>query len=142
MAAVSGGETGGSGVSLGRLLRFGAFAVAAAVLVNLVIRTVAVSVGGIGEGFAPLGMGPTVLFTAAGVTGAEVVFGLISLLSRRPVWLFRRVVLVALLISLVPDLFPSPSVREKSSVRGRRWCHLRTSAGTASRLRVQLGVRV
>lgn len=93
------------GVSLGRLAFVGAVAVAVAVVVNVLIRTVAVSVLGIGEGFLPLGVGPTVVFTVAGMVGAVVVFGLILRFARhRPVWLFRRVALVVLVISLVPDV--------------------------------------
>ena len=94
----------GSGVSLGRLARVGVVAVAVAVVTNILIRTVAVSVFGIGEGFLPLGVGPTIVFTAVGMTGAVVAFGLILRFARRPVWLFRRVALVVLLISLVPDV--------------------------------------
>ncbi len=65
MAAVSGGVEGG-GVSPGRLARVGALAVVLAVVVNVVIRTVAVSLLGVGEGFLPLGVGPTVFFRSWG----------------------------------------------------------------------------
>jgi hypothetical protein len=82
----------------------GAITVALAVVVNVLIRTVAVSVLGIGEGFEPLGVGPTVFFTVVGVAGAVVVFGLILRFARRPVRLFRRVALAVLLVSLVPDV--------------------------------------
>ncbi len=102
MAAVSGGM-GKSGVSLGRLARVGGLAVVLAVVVNIVIRTVAVSLLGIGEGFLPLGVGPTVVFTVAGMVGAVAVFGLILRFAGRPVRLFRRVALAVLLVSLVPD---------------------------------------
>ncbi|MDQ3315765.1 MAG: DUF6069 family protein [Actinomycetota bacterium] len=89
---------------MGRLARVGVVAVAVAVVTNVLIRTVAVSVFGIGEGFLPLGVGPTVLFTVWGMLGAVVAFGLILRFARRPVRLFRRVALVVLLISLVPDV--------------------------------------
>jgi len=82
----------------------GAITVALAVVVNVLIRTVAVSVLGIGEGFEPLGVGPTVFFTVVGVAGAVVVFGLILRFARRPIRLFRRVALAVLLVSLVPDV--------------------------------------
>ena len=95
---------GKSGVSLGRLARVGALAVGLAVVVNVVIRTVAVSLLGIGEGFLPLGVGPTVFFTAAGMVGAVAVFGMMLRFARRPVRLFRRVALVVLVVSLVPDV--------------------------------------
>ena len=104
MTAVSGGEVAGGGVSLGRLARVGGLAVALAIVVNVVIRTVAVSVLGLGEGFLPLGVGPTVFFTVVGMAGAVVVFGLVVRFAKRPVRVFRRVALVVLLVSLVPDL--------------------------------------
>ncbi len=103
MAVLSGGM-GKSGVSLGRLARVGALAVGLAVVVNVVIRTVAVSLLGIGEGFLPLGVGPTVFFTVAGMVGAVVVFGVMLRFARRPVRLFRRVAHVVLVVSLVPDV--------------------------------------
>jgi uncharacterized protein DUF6069 len=104
MRAVSGGGVAGGGVSLGRLAFVGGLAVALAIVVNIVIRTVAVSVLGIGEGFLPLGVGPTVFFTVVGMAGAVVVFGLVVRFAKRPVRVFRRVTLVVLLVSLVPDL--------------------------------------
>jgi uncharacterized protein DUF6069 len=104
MTAVSDGGIAGGGVSLGRLARVGGLAVALAIVVNVVIRTVAVSVLGIGEGFLPLGVGPTVFFTVVGMAGAVVVFGLVTRLAKRPVRVFRRVALVVLLVSLAPDL--------------------------------------
>jgi hypothetical protein len=58
----------------------------------------------IGEGFLPLGVGPTVVFTVAGMVGAVVVFGPILRFAGRPVRLFRRVALAVLLVSLVPDV--------------------------------------
>ena len=104
MTAVSGGGVAGDGVSLGRLARVGGLAVALAIVVNVGIRTVAVSVLGLGEGFLPLGVGPTVFFTVVGMAGAVVVFGLVVRFAKRPVRVFRRVALVVLLVSLAPDL--------------------------------------
>ena len=77
---------------------------AVAVLVNVVIRTVAVSALGIGEGFLPLGVGPTVFFTVVGMTGAVVVFGVMQRFAKRPVRVFRRVASAVLQVSLVPDV--------------------------------------
>lgn len=62
--------------------------------------------------FPPLALGTTVLFTVVGVLGAVVVFALVARFSRRPIRLFRRVALVALLVTLVPDvlLLVAPSI--------------------------------
>ncbi|MGH3146061.1 MAG: DUF6069 family protein [Rubrobacter sp.] len=103
MEAVSRGEGRGEGVSARRLLWVGPLAVLAAVVVNLVIRTVAVAAFGL-SGFLPLAVGPTVAFTVIGVVGAVVVFALIARFARDPVRLFRRVAFVVLLLSLIPDL--------------------------------------
>ena len=100
MAAMSGGGVERGGVSFGRLVGAGVATVAVAVLVNVVIRTVAV----FGEGFLPLGVGPTVFFTMVGMAGAVVVFGLMLRFAKRPVRMFRRVALAVLLVSLVPDV--------------------------------------
>lgn len=104
VGAASGGGVAENGVTPGRLAWVGLLTVAVAVVVNVLIRTVAVSVFGIGEGFQPLGVGPTVFFTVVGVTGAVVVFGLLWRFARRPVSVFRRVALAVLLVSLVPDV--------------------------------------
>jgi hypothetical protein len=112
MTAVSGGGVEGGSVSPGRLARVGVATVAVTVLVNVVIRTVAVSVFGIGEGFLPLGVGPTAFFTVVGMAGAVLVFGLMLRFAKRPVRMFRRVALAVLLVSLVPDvlMLVSPSM--------------------------------
>ena len=43
-------------------------------------------------------------FTAAGVTGAVLTFGVIGRVARRPIRLFRTVSAVALVFSFVPDI--------------------------------------
>ena len=49
-------------------------------------------------------MRPVIGFTVVGVLGAVIVFALVARFARRPVRLFRRIALVVLLLSLVPDL--------------------------------------
>lgn len=103
MEAVSRGAGEGKGISTGRLLLVGLLAVLTAVVVNVVIRTVAVAALGL-SGFLPLSIGPTVAFTVIGVLGAVVVFALVARYARDPIRLFRRVAFVVLLLSLIPDL--------------------------------------
>ena len=38
------------------------------------------------------------------IIAAVVVFALVARFARRPIWLFRRIALVALLLSFIPDL--------------------------------------
>ena len=101
MEAAAGGV--GGRVSAGGLLRVGLLAVLAAVVVNLIIRTLAVALFGL-SGFLPLTVGPTVVFTVAGVLGAVAVFALMARFARDPGRLFVRVAFVVLLLSFVPDV--------------------------------------
>ncbi len=111
MEAAASNAGGSERVSFRRLLWVGPLAVVAAVAVNVVIRTVAVALFGLTD-FPPLMLGPTILFTIFGVLGAVMVFALVARFSGRPIRLFRRVALVALLVTLVPDvlLLVAPSI--------------------------------
>lgn len=84
-------------------MRVGLLTILAAVVVNLIIRTFAVTLFGL-SGFLPLTVGPTVVFTVAGVVGAVAVFALMARFARDPVRLFVRVAFVVLLLSFVPYL--------------------------------------
>ncbi len=91
-------------IASGRLLKVGALAIVASVVANLIIRIIAVSVLGIGNGFPPLSWGPPIVFTIMGVLGAIIVFAIIARFSKRPLRLFRIIALVVLVLSLLPDL--------------------------------------
>ena len=103
MEAAASNARGSERVSFRRLLWVGPFAIVAAVVVNVVIRSVSVASFGLAD-FPPLALGPTILFTVFGVLGAVVVFALVARFARRPIRLFRRIALVALLVTLVPDV--------------------------------------
>jgi hypothetical protein len=47
---------------------------------------------------------PPVIFTIVGVLGAVIVYAVIGRFSRQPVRLFRRVALVTLVVSFIPDI--------------------------------------
>jgi hypothetical protein len=95
---------GGKQISFGRLLWVGPLAVLAAVIANVFVSITAVALLGISPEFDPLHVGPVIGFTVVGVLGAVIVFALVARFSRRPVRLFRRITLVVLLLSFVPDL--------------------------------------
>ena len=77
-----------------------------AVAANLLVRAAALAVFDIPAEFEPLATAvPTVFLTAVGVGAGLVVAITVDSLSERPVPLFRRIVIVALLLSLLPDLY-------------------------------------
>ncbi|HNP71747.1 MAG TPA: DUF6069 family protein [Kouleothrix sp.] len=91
-------------VALGKLAWAGPLAIAAAVVANLVVRVIAVALLNPAPEVIALGWGPPIIFTFAGVLGAVIVFALIGRFARRqPIALFRRVALVALIVSLIPN---------------------------------------
>jgi hypothetical protein len=91
-------------ISLKRLLWVGPLAIIAAIIVNQILRLLAVSLLNISSEFPPLQVGPPIFFTLIGVLGAAIVFAIIARFSRRPIRLFRTIALVVLLISFVPDI--------------------------------------
>ncbi len=104
MEATQSSRDQGERVDFGRLLWVGPLAIAAAVVANVLVRTVAVVLFDVSPGFPALALGPTVVFTVVGVLGAVLVFALVARFARRPVRLFRRIALVVLLVSFVPNV--------------------------------------
>ncbi len=78
----------------------------AAVAANLVLRAAALLVFDIPAAFEPLATAaPTMFLTTVGVALGLGVALAVNGSSERPVPLYQRIVLVALLLSLVPDLW-------------------------------------
>lgn len=81
-------------------------AVVWAVLANLLVWWGGVSTLDIPSDFPPLaGSGPTIFFTTVGAVGAVAVHATLRRLARRPDTLFRRVAVVVLVLSFLPDLW-------------------------------------
>ena len=77
-----------------------------AVAANLVVRAAGLAAFDVPAEFEPLAtVGPTVFLTVVGVGAGLGVAVAVQKLSARPVPLFQRIVVVALLVSLVPDLY-------------------------------------
>ena len=77
-----------------------------AVAANLVLRAAALAVFDVPPEFESLATaGPTVFLTVVGVAAGLGVALIVDKRSERPVPLFQRIVVVALLLSLLPDLW-------------------------------------
>ena len=77
-----------------------------AVAANLVLRAAGLAIFDVPPEFEPLAAaGPTVSLTVVGVVAGLGVAVAVDKLSARPVPLFRRIVVVALLVSLLPDFW-------------------------------------
>jgi hypothetical protein len=92
-------------IAWGRLWLVGLFAIIAAVVVNAVIATAAVSFLPIPASSMQIRV-PMVysVFTVIGSLGAVLVFALVARFSRRPIRLYRIIATVALVLSFIPDL--------------------------------------
>ena len=89
-------------IATGRLWWVGPLAVITSVVANSIVRVIAVALFDISPEFAPLAWGPLIFLTVAGVTGAVIVFAVVSRFSRRPIRLFRIIAAVTLLLSFTP----------------------------------------
>ena len=78
----------------------------AAVAANLVLRAAALLIFDIPPAFEPLATAaPTMFLTTVGVAAGLGVALAVNGSSQRPIPLYQRIVLVALLLSLLPDLW-------------------------------------
>jgi hypothetical protein len=91
-------------VSLARLLWVGPLTIVAAVVANVAFVAVANPLFGVGPDFPALTREAVAAFTAVGVLLAVVVFALVARFARRPISLYRRVAIIALALSFIPDV--------------------------------------
>lgn len=76
----------------------------AAIFINAGIALAAHALFTVAPTFVPLQVASVIPATAVAVTGALFVLALISQRSHHPVHLFRRLALLVLLVSIIPDL--------------------------------------
>jgi len=91
-------------VAFDRLLWVGPLTIGAATLVNVLLQQIAVVTLRPDLLFLPLTLIPPILFTVVGVFGAVIVFALLGRFARYPITTFKRVAVLVLVISFVPDL--------------------------------------
>jgi hypothetical protein len=82
----------------------GPLAVVSSIAAVLVVRVVGVAVIEVAPEFQPLSWGAPIVFTAILVTAAVFVFAAVARAAANPIRLFRRIALVALAVSMIPDL--------------------------------------
>ena len=89
-----------------RLWLAGLAALVGSLIVTLAVRSAALDTLDIPPEFPPLaGPGPAIFFTTVAVLGAAGVVGIIRRYTDRPRSLFRRIAVVVLLVSFLPDLW-------------------------------------
>jgi hypothetical protein len=86
------------------LLRAAALTGAAALVVNLIIWAIASAISDVPDRFTPLQPGSIVFMTVLGVAAAAGVYAFLRSRVSDPAATFRRIVPVALAVSLVPDV--------------------------------------
>ena len=95
-----------SGRSGRRVWLLGLRTIIIAVAGNLALRLAALALFDIPAEFAPLAVpGPTIFLTVVGVGAGLAVSHLVDRLSSQPISLFRKIVITALILSLVPDVW-------------------------------------
>ncbi|QCS41095.1 DUF6069 family protein [Natrinema versiforme] len=103
--------------SLRDLTLSGAAALISSVLVNCLL-VFGTNTGGIAPELEALNYGPVTLFTALGVVGATVTYGILTRTVSNPNRTFVLVAAVVLLVSLVPDFTVIPVEPGGSLVAG------------------------
>jgi hypothetical protein len=104
MASITSSAQPTARVAFNRLLWVGPLAIIAAIVANIIIQQIAVAVLQPDPAFIPLTFAAPIVFTFIGVLGAVIVYAVIGRFARQPVHLFRRVALVTLVVSFIPDI--------------------------------------
>jgi Family of unknown function (DUF6069) len=91
-------------VSFSKLLWVGPLAVVVSVVVNVIIRFIAVALLNPPEQFMPLSVQMPIVFTVFGGLMAVIAFAIVAKVARNPVRTYQIVAVVALIISFIPDI--------------------------------------
>ena len=88
----------------GGLLRAAAITTGAALVINLIILAIATAISDVPDRFTPLQPGSVVFMTILGTGLAGGFYALLRTRVDNPAATFRRIVPVALVVSLIPDV--------------------------------------
>jgi hypothetical protein len=91
-------------VLFGKLWWVGLLAIGAAVLANLAAAALFQAVLRPDPAFLPLSYGPVAFFTVIGGLGAVAVYAIVGRFSRQPLSLYRRIALIVMVVSCIPDV--------------------------------------
>jgi hypothetical protein len=117
MSVESGAATRGSDSGVTTIAREGGIALVLALVLNLVIVTLA-GMAGIGEGIDPFTYPPVLVLTTVGVIGAVIVYAILASQTGNPNRNFTGIAAIALLVSVIPDFTFVPSLPGGSLVAG------------------------
>ena len=91
-------------IPTGRLFRAGVITSVVAVIANLVIWAAATAIIDVPSRFTPLNPGTVLFLTVVGVAAAAGLLRFLASRSSDPVYAFRRIVPIALLVTFIPDV--------------------------------------
>lgn len=91
-------------VDLGRLTWVGLAAIVLSVVANIVARVILFAVLELPAGFPPLQVGAITFFTVVGTLGAVIVYAIVRRRAAQPIRTFRIIAVVALIISVIPNV--------------------------------------
>ncbi len=91
-------------VPFGRIVLGGIVTIVVAVVANLIVRWLLMAVLPISPEFPPFGVSAIAMFTTIGVILATLVYWVITKMSYTPVRTFRIVAVIALVISILPNI--------------------------------------
>lgn len=93
-----------NGVARDRLLVAGVASVAAAVVANIIAFFIARALFDLPAGFPPLSVGAITFFTILGTGAGALVFAWLSRRSATPFKTYRIIAVVALILSIIPNI--------------------------------------
>lgn len=91
-------------LTAGELAKLGALIAITAIALNLLVLLVFTSLFTIEDDFTPMSPGPIVIMTVVGTTLALLAFAVVQRFAARPLRAFQIVAVVALLVSLIPNV--------------------------------------